>query len=166
MRKKGRNGRMTSPASEERRMIPKLRMGGFPDLREEMDRIWEAMMAARLRPFQYLARQSFPAIDVFEKDGKLQVRAELPGMTEKDIEIEVAGDALTISGEKKQETEVKEENYSRSERIYGQFSRQVALPPGADPGQSTALFKDGVLEIEVPLKAAEPRKRIEIRPTD
>ena len=157
---------MTSPESEERGMIPRLRMVGFPDLREEMDRIWEAMTAARLRPFQYLARQSFPAIDVFEKDGKLQVRAELPGMTEKDIEIEVVGQALTISGEKNQETAVTEQNYYRSERIYGRFSRRVALPPGADPDQSTALFKDGVLEIEVPLKAAEAGKKIEIRPAN
>jgi HSP20 family protein len=155
---------MTSPENEERSMIPRLRMVGLPDLREEMDRIWEAMTAARLRPFQYLARQSFPAIDVFEKDGRLQVRAELPGMTGEDIEIEVVGQALTINGEKKQENEIKEESYHRSERIYGRFSRQVALPPGADPDQSTARFKDGVLEIEVPLKAAEARKKIHIRP--
>jgi HSP20 family protein len=155
---------MTSPQPEERSITPRRRVVGFPDLREEMDRIWEAMTAAPLRPFQYLARQSFPAIDVFEKDGKLRVRAELPGMSEKDIEIEISGDVLTIRGEKKQETEVKEENYYRSERIYGQFSRQVALPPGADPEQSSAAFKDGVLEIEVPLKAVEARKKIEIRP--
>jgi HSP20 family protein len=156
---------MTSPQHEERSLTPRRRVVGFPDLREEMDRIWEAMTAAPLRPLQYLARQTFPAIDVFEKDGKLQVRAELPGMTEKDLEIEIAGEALTISGEKTQEMEVKEESYYRSERSYGRFSRQVALPPGADPEQTTARFKDGVLEIEVPLKAVEAKKKIEIRPT-
>jgi HSP20 family protein len=128
---------------------------GFPDFFDEMDRFWQTFMQAPWR-FRALGRQRImPALDVFEKEGKLQINAELPGMTDKDIEIEVAGDALTISGEKRDEREVKEDNYYRSERSYGSFRRQVALPAGADTDHVEATFKDGVLKIAIPVKAAE-----------
>jgi len=104
-----------------------------------------------------------PATDVFEKDGALHIRAELPGMTDKDVEIEITADAVTISGEKKEEHEVKEKDYYRSERTYGAFSRQVALPAGADIDQAKAQFKDGVLQIDVPLKVVEAKKKLEIK---
>jgi HSP20 family protein len=143
----------------------KTRALGFSDLREEMDRLWEAVMAPG-RPFQLFGRtQPLPAIDVFEKDGALQVRAELPGLTAKDVEITVDADSLTVSGEKKEESEVKEEHYYRSERTYGKFTRRVALPAGADIENVKAGFKDGVLEISIPLKAAPAKKRIEIKPS-
>jgi HSP20 family protein len=76
-------------------------------------------------------------------------------MKDTDIEIEVTADALTISGEKRDEREVKEDNYYRSERSYGSFRRQVALPAGADTDHVEATFKDGVLKISVPVKTAE-----------
>ena len=105
-----------------------------------------------------------PAIDVFEKDGKLHVQAELPGMKPEDIEIEVTGEGLTISGEKKDEREVKEDNYYRAERSYGRFRREIVLPAGTDTGLVQASFKDGVLKVEVPLKTPEEtRKKIEVR---
>jgi HSP20 family protein len=105
-----------------------------------------------------------PALDVFEKDGKLQINAELPGMQEKDIEIEVTDDTLTISGEKRDEREVKEDNYYRSERSYGSFRRQVGLPAGADTDKVDATFKDGVLKIAIPVTATAPSaKKIEVK---
>jgi HSP20 family protein len=136
----------------------------FPDLFEEMDRFWEsfAPMPWRLRG---AGRQRvMPALDVFEKEGKLQINAELPGMKESDIEIEVTDDTLTISGEKRDEREVKEDNYYRSERSYGSFRRQVALPAGADTDNVDATFKDGVLTIAIPV-AAKPAtaKKIEVK---
>jgi hypothetical protein len=69
---------MTIPQQEGRSLTPRRRVVGFPDLREEMDRIWEAMTAAPLRPLQYLARQTFPAIDVFEKDASLRSELNCP----------------------------------------------------------------------------------------
>jgi HSP20 family protein len=141
------------------------RMLGFADLFDEMDRFWETFPAVPWR-FHGLGRQRLmPALDVFEKEGKLHIDAELPGMKDKDIEIEVTQDALTISGEKRDEREVKGEGYYRTERSYGSFRRQVALPAGADTDKVEARFKDGVLKIEVPIKAAaEPaRKRIEVK---
>jgi HSP20 family protein len=129
-----------------------------------MDRLWETVMTAPWRPFRYFERaRPIPPMDVFEKEGKLHVRAELPGMTEKDVEITVTGDSLTITGEKKEEREVKEENYYRSERSYGKFMRQVALPAGADADNATARFREGVLEVEVPLKGAPGAKKVAIK---
>ena len=153
---------MTTEPSEKS-VAPKPRALGFPDLRDEMDRLWETVMSAPWRPFQHFERRALPVMDVFEKEGRLHVRAELPGMTDKDIEITVTGDALTISGEKKEEREVKEENYYRSERTYGRFSRQVALPAGADAENATAQFKNGVLEVVVPLRAPAAKKKVDIK---
>jgi HSP20 family protein len=103
-------------------------------------------------------------MDVFEKDGHLHIRAELPGVAEKDVAIEVTGDAIAISGEKKDEREVKEGNYYRSERTYGSFRREVGLPAGADTEHAEATFKDGVLEIDLPIRVAkETTKKIEIK---
>jgi HSP20 family protein len=136
----------------------------FPDWLEEMDRFWDSFMPMPWRLHTAGRQRLMPALDVFEKDGKLHINAELPGIQQKDIEIEVAEDTLTISGEKRDEREVKEDNYYRSERSYGSFRRQVGLPAGADTDNVTATFKDGVLKVEVPVKATEPAKRkIEVK---
>jgi HSP20 family protein len=132
---------------------PRPRFPGFPDLFDEMDRLWGTYIPAPWRFRTAGGQRIMPALDIFEKDGKLHINAELPGMNDKDIEIEVTDDALTISGEKRDEREVKEDNYYRTERSYGRFRRQVALPPGADTDHVAAAFKDGVLKIEVPVKA-------------
>jgi HSP20 family protein len=128
-------------------------MPGFTDLFDDMDRFWDTLPAPwRFSP---AARQRMmAALDVFEKDGKLQINAELPGLKDKDIEIEVADDVLAISGEKRDEREVKEDNYYRSERTYGSFRRQVVLPTGADTDNIEATFSDGILRITMPMKAA------------
>jgi HSP20 family protein len=135
---------------------------GLPDLFEEMDRFWETFMPAwRLRS---AGQRVMPALDVFEKEGKLHINAELPGLQDRDIEIEVTDDVLTISGEKRDEREVKEDNFYRSERSYGSFRRQVALPPGVDTDNVEATFKEGVLQIAMPIKAATTSARkIEVR---
>jgi HSP20 family protein len=137
---------------------------GFPDLFDEMDRLWETFMPTPWRFRAAGSQRIMPALDIFEKDGKLHINAELPGMQDKDIEIEVADDVLTISGEKRDEREVKEDHYYRSERSYGSFQRQVALPAGADTDNVEAAFKDGVLKIAMPVKAAtSSAKKIEVR---
>ncbi|SRR6266545_4964862 len=79
----------------------KIQPRGIYDLREEIDRLWETMLASPWRPFLPGTKQRpVPAMDVFEKDGQLHIRAELPGLTDKDIQVEVTNDAITISGEK------------------------------------------------------------------
>ena len=100
-----------------------------------------------------------PAVDVFEKEDRFVVKAELPGMKEEDIDVSVIGDTLSIRGEKKTETEVKEKDYYRSERSYGSFYRSIRLPSGVDADKVEASFEDGVLEVTLAKSArAKPKK--------
>jgi HSP20 family protein len=103
-----------------------------------------------------------PAIDMYEKDDKYMVKAELPGMKEEDVDVSVVGDRLTIKGEKKAETEIKEENYYRSERSYGSFFRSIDLPSDADPDKVEASYEDGVLEVAIPKTAGVKPKKVTV----
>lgn len=98
-----------------------------------------------------------PSIDVYEEKDSVVVKAELPGMKKEDIEVNLAGESLTIKGEKKEDKEVKEDNYYRRERSYGSFLRTVALPCEVKSAEIKASFKDGVLEIRMP-KTEEAKK--------
>jgi len=103
-----------------------------------------------------------PAVDVFEKADRFVVKAELPGMKEEDIDVSVVGDTLSIKGEKKTETEVKEEDYYRCERSYGSFYRSIPLPPNVDANKIEASFDDGVLEVALPKSAKVKPKKIAV----
>jgi HSP20 family protein len=92
----------------------------------------------------------FPDIDVFERDDKIVLRADLPGMKSEDIDVSLAGDLLTVSGRRQEATEVKEENYYCSERSTGEFSRTIRLPEGVVADDVQATYTDGVLEVTVP----------------
>ena len=97
-----------------------------------------------------------PSIDVFEKDGNLVLKAELPGMKEEDIDVSVIRNTLTIRGEKAEE---KVEGKSRSERLFGSFSRSLALPVAVDTEKVAATYRNGVLEIVLPkTKESKPRQ--------
>jgi len=104
-----------------------------------------------------------PAIDVFEKGDKLVVKAEVPGMKEDDIHVSVEGNMLTIRGEKKTESEVKEDDYYRSERSYGSFFRSVALPSTVDASKIEADYEDGVLEVTLPKKPEVKPKKVAVK---
>lgn len=105
-----------------------------------------------------------PQVEVFKRGGQLVVRADLPGMTKDDVNIEVTDDALIIRGERREEREEDEEGYYHSERSYGSFFRQIPLPEGANAENAQATFRDGVLEItmEAPQRQSRSR-RLEIR---
>lgn len=100
-----------------------------------------------------------PAIEVKEKEGKLIVRAELPGVKKEDVKVNVTDDMLTLEGERKEEKEEKREGYYHSERCYGKFFRSIPLPEGAQTDQAAAQFKDGVLEITVPIPATKHKSQ-------
>lgn len=106
-----------------------------------------------------------PEVEVFEKDGELVVRADLPGLTRDDVKVELADDGVTIEGERKSEHEEKGEGFYRSERSYGKFYRRVPLPEGVKTQNAHANFRNGVLEITMPAAKPEERKsrRLEIR---
>jgi HSP20 family protein len=104
-----------------------------------------------------------PALELYEKADKYVVRAELPGMKKEEIAISVLGDTLTIKGERKAETEVKDEDYYRCEMCYGKFSRAITLSSAVQAGKVEASYDNGILEITLP-KAAEARpKKIEVK---
>ena len=150
-------------------------------LREEMDRLFDdfftgwPMTSIRRRRvdtdpwrrFQGMFEATFPTADVVEGEKDYKITAELPGMSEKDLEIALAGDVLTLKGEKKEEHEEKGQNRYVSERRYGSFQRSFALPEDADPEKIEAAFKNGVLTITLAKRpeAQAKRRKIEVKAT-
>ena len=105
------------------------------------------------------ARRWSPAMDLLETDDNFVLRADLPGMTESDVNIELEDNVLTVSGERKAEHEAKGESFYRVERSFGTFARSLTLPKGIDPEAVTAGFENGVLEVRVPKpEQRKPRK--------
>ena len=107
-------------------------------------------------------REWFPAVEVFEKEDRYIVKAELPGMKEEDIEVNAADGRLTIKGEKKTEHEVEEEEYHWSERSYGSFVRTIGFPSNVDTSKIKASYEQGVLEITLPKVAEVKPKKITV----
>jgi HSP20 family protein len=104
-----------------------------------------------------------PAIEVTERDGKYNVRAELPGLSPDDVRVEVVNNALVMQGERKVEHEEKDGGVQRTERQYGLFYRSIPLPEGADLDHANAKFQNGVLEVTIPVpKQKENRRPIRI----
>ena len=99
-----------------------------------------------------------PDVDVTESDGEIVISAELPGMEEKDIDVEMSGNRLTIRGEKHEEHEEKEKDYHVSERRYGSFKRTMTVPDGIDAEKVDAKVKNGVLTVTLPKKAEAKNK--------
>lgn len=103
-----------------------------------------------------------PAIEVREADGQLIVRADVPGMSKDQINVEIEDGQLIISGERKEEHEERQGGVYRSERVYGRFYRAIPLPEGVDPSQARATFNNGVLEITMPAPQRPETRRIEV----
>ena len=134
------------------------------DVNRAFDNFWNRFN----RPFDGLdgfLSVGTPSTDVSESDDEIEVSVELPGMDEKDIEVSLTNDVLTIRGEKKAEKEEKRKGYYLSERSYGSFFRSIPLPPVVDTNKVTAEFNKGVLTVSLP-KSAEAKaqvKRIEVK---
>lgn len=129
----------------------------FMDLRRDIEQLFDDFSRGfgieRFSPA--LRERTFnPRVDVSETDKEIRVTAELPGLQEKEIELSITDDSLTIKGEKKEEKEEKEEQkgYYRMERTYGSFTRVIALPSEVQTDKAKASFKNGVLSIEMPKK--------------
>jgi len=99
-----------------------------------------------------------PAVDLAEKDGAYEITAELPGMEEKDIDVQFSDGMLTIKGEKREEKQEKKKDYHLSERHFGSFRRSFRVPEGVEPNKITAEFKNGVLSLTLP-KSAQTKKK-------
>ena len=107
-------------------------------------------------------RRWVPAMDLVETDDHFILRADLPGMRQDDVKIELEDTTLTVSGERRAEHESKGEGYYRVERAFGEFSRSLTLPQGVDPEAVAASFQNGVLEVRVPKPETRKPRRIEI----
>jgi len=123
-------------------------------LQSEMNRMFDGFFGQSLAG---LDRVWAPAVDVFETKDDLMVRAELPGMTEKDVELSITGDVLTIKGERSGAVDG-QESVHRSERWYGKFERSLTLPIPIQAEKVKATYRDGVLTIQLP-KAEEVKPR-------
>lgn len=104
-----------------------------------------------------------PPIDVLDRSNEIVLRADLPGVTDKDVQVTVQDRTLTIHGERKEEKEDKNENYYCSERSFGSFTRSLTIPTGINSDQIEANFKNGVLEIRLPKAQESAGKRIEVK---
>jgi len=102
-------------------------------------------------------------LESFLKNGDLVVRADVPGVDPKDVEVSVRGNILTIKGERKEEKEVKSEDYIRREASYGSFERRMTLPEGANTEKITANFKNGMVEIKMPMAKTVEAKKVPVQ---
>ena len=107
-----------------------------------------------------------PSVDVYETENELVIKADLPEIAEKDIDVRVENNMLTVRGERKFEQKVKEENYLRMERSYGTFSRSFSLPNTVDTQGVKAEYKDGVLSVTLPKRAESKPKQVKINVTN
>jgi HSP20 family protein len=128
-------------------------------LQGEMNRLFNAFFEG---PENGGARRWTPAMDLVESEGDLVLKADLPGLSEDDVKIEVADGILTVSGERKTEHTEQKKGYYRMERSFGSFSRSLSLPDGVDADKIDASFKDGVLEVRIPKPEERQPKRISI----
>ena len=144
----------------------------FRDLmtvQDRMNRIFDDAFRGASRPGTEedwaLGGSWAPAVDIFENEGTLVLKAELPGIDLKDVDVRVENNVLTLRGERKFESEVKREQYHRVERAYGTFSRSFTLPSVVDTEKIKAEFKDGVLRVTLPQREEAKPKQISIAVT-
>jgi len=137
------------------RMFERMSKGfGFPSLRRAFD-----------MPAFDTSFAPSPAVDVAEDDKAYRITAELPGMSEKEIEVNLSEHTVTLKGEKREQKEQKDKDYHVSERRYGSFQRSFALPPGIDRDKVAASFENGVLTVTLPktVESQKQQKKIEIK---
>ncbi len=146
-----------------------VRAGADPvaDLQRQMNSLFENFWRGAERPFGSLdpAGDGVPRSDVVETDDGIEISVELPGMDQQDVEVSIAGDSLTIKGEKKIEKQEEKRGYYVSERSYGSVYRTIPLPPGVEADKAEATFRNGVLTVRLPqtAEAKENVKRVEVK---
>ncbi len=171
----------TPPPKEERRessgiarrepTLPSLFGAGLPlspfgfmrRMMEDMDRMFEQLQTGGGSIQQERARLWSPQVEVLERDGNLLVRADLPGLRQEDVRVELLGDTLILEGERRVEREEERGGMWRSERSYGTFRRAIPLPEEVDVENAEARFENGVLEVSLKLQRQRQSKRIEVK---
>jgi HSP20 family protein len=134
----------------------------FTSLQREVERVFEDF-ARGFPTFAAPTTELTPKMDATETEKEFELTFELPGLEEKDVEINVADNVLTIGGEKKAEKEQKDKDYRVVERSYGSFARSVELPAGVEPDKIRATITKGVLKVTVPKPAPAVTKKVDIK---
>jgi len=135
-------------------------------LRERMNRLFEDAFAARGEEKELVSGTWTPSVDIYETENELVLSAEIPGLAEKDVEIKIEDNTLTLQGERKFEKETKEENYHRIERAYGSFYRSFTLPNYIDQDKIKAEHENGILKIIMPRKSELKPRKVKILKTN
>ena len=169
--------KMEASASSSRQTVPQT-YRAFDTLRREVDRLFgDFQNGFWSQPLRFpalfaeptwreeLGANALPAVDISEKDKAFEITAELPGMDEKNIEVNVANGTLVIRGEKQDDKEEKQKDYYLRERSFGSFERRFRVPEKVDATKIEASFKKGVLTVTLPktVEAQQPEKKIEIK---
>lgn len=131
-------------------------------LREKMNRLFEDAVTARGEERDMISSTWAPSVDIYETENAIIMNAEVPGIDEKDIEIKIEDNTLTINGERKLEKETSEENYHRIERSYGSFYRSFTIPRQIDQDKINAEHDNGVLRITMPKKPESKPKTVRV----
>lgn len=147
------------PVNQDRSLLRR-DLSPFTALQQEIDRLFDGFT----RNFTGGVPQALvPNMDVSETDKEIEITAELPGLEEKDVQLNVADNLLTIRGEKKNMREEKDKDYRLVERSYGSFSRTIELPAGVNADAIKATISKGVLKVTVPKPAPAVAKKIEVK---
>lgn len=133
------------------------------NIQKQMNQMFDVSLARNpLADVFFSGGQWIPSIDVCENKDNVIIKADLPGLKKEEIELSVQEDHLVLKGEKKKDSEVKEENFYKAERFYGSFVRTVPLPAPVDSGKADAKYQDGVLTVTLPKKEEARPKQIAI----
>jgi HSP20 family protein len=133
-------------------------------LQDRMNRLFNDSFSNRQNEDHLLNRGTWvPAVDIFEADGQLVLKAELPDMRREDIDVTVENNTLSIRGERKLDNEIKQESFHRVERAYGSFVRTFSLPSTVDSVKIAADYKNGVLTIRLPFREEAKPRTIDVK---
>ena len=138
----------------------------FDDFQSDLERLWRQSLVGRTWPFDRMTLSGdtdwMPRLDAYQSNGDFCVEVDLPGMKKKDVKVSVEDGGLVIEGERKDEHEVEEEDFYRFERSYGSFHRRLPLPAEADMDNVKARFKNGVLQVKMPMVEIEAPEAKEV----
>ena len=143
-------------------LVPWRAFGELSSLRRDMDKLWDRFSGET--PFAKTFGETWlPSVDISETKDNFVVKAELPGLEAKDVNVSISGDVLTIKGEKKTEEEEKDEHYHCVERYSGSFKRAFQLPSGVKTDTIEATFDKGILKVTLPKVEEARKKEIDIK---
>lgn len=137
--------------------------GDMVTLREAMDRLFEESVVRPQESGEQAAAGQSLAVDVYEEDNALVVKAAVPGVKPEELDINITGDVLNIKGEIKKDREISNENYHQREFRYGAFCRSLRLPIEVDVDKAEALFKDGILTLTLPKPEEKKPKSVSVK---